>query len=87
VCDQGGVAARGNILDDRADRLIDVSRHFALDREERAEAFGKISGCAVETLRHDLQSAGRKNRPQAGQWVMAAGASTPRRGGPRRVLV
>jgi hypothetical protein len=27
----------------------------------------------------------QKFRPRTGQWVMAAGASTPRRGGPRRV--
>ena len=42
--DQRAVAARGDIGDDGAHRLLDVGRRLALGAEKGAEALGKIGG-------------------------------------------
>src|SRR5439155_27214842 len=52
--DEGAVAARGDVGDDRAHRLLDVFGYLALGGEKITEAGGEIGGAAVEADGHGM---------------------------------
>ena len=64
--DQRGIAARGDIRNDRADRLLDVRRGLALGVEKNTKPRGEIRGAGVKTDRH-----GRGLSPFPSQGKMA----------------
>ena len=72
--EQRTVAARHDIRNDVANRLLDVLCGLALERKQTPKAVREIRVLAVQTKGHDLILPGRPGRQ--GQWVMRVLAST-----------
>ncbi len=50
--DQGGVAARGHVIDDGAGRPLDIGGDFTLGAEKGAKTLVKIGAAAVQANGH-----------------------------------
>ena len=50
--DQRRIAARGDVIDDGAGRLLDVGRHLALGSQKGGESLVEIGAASVEANGH-----------------------------------
>ena len=56
IANEGGVAARDNLRDDRANHLVDILRDFPLHCEKRVERSGKIRAPRIKPQGHQVTS-------------------------------